>query len=451
MRFRPHPYQRKCIQALLEHPCYGLFLDMGLGKTVITLSAIAELMYDRFEVSRVLIIAPRAVAESTWQDEAAKWDHTRGLTFSTVLGSAQERVVALQKTADCYVINRENVVWLFESAGKIRPKFDMLVVDESTSLKSPQAKRFKALKRHLPEFKRRVILTGTPAPNTLTDLWSQVYILDRGQALGQTVTGYRRTYFKPGRSNGHIVYEYLIRDKAAEHAIYNRLAPICLSLSAADYLTLPERIDNVIRVRMPAGAQEQYKKLKRNLVLDLSGEELTASTAAVLSNKLLQMANGAIYSDDGRVVHIHDAKLDALSDIIEANPGKSILVFYKYRHDLDRLQSAFPEAVQLEGQETMSEWNAGRIPLLLAHPASCGYGLNLQAGGNIIVWFGLTWSLEEYQQANARLYRQGQTSAVIIHHIVATGTMDEAVMRALQQKRVGQDALLQAVKAELAI
>lgn len=447
MRFNPHPYQTRCIEALLEHPCYGLFLDMGLGKTVITLSAIAELIYDRFEIERVLIIAPRAVAESTWQDEARKWDHTKGLTFSTVLGSAKEREAALQKKADCYIINRENVVWLFEQS--CRPRFDMLVVDESTSFKSPSAKRFRSLKRHLPEFKRRVILTGTPAPNTLTDLWSQVYIIDRGQALGKTISGYRRTYFKPGRSNGYIVYEYIIRDKAAEQDIYKRLEPICLSLSAADYLTLPERIDNIIHVRLPEKAMKVYKQLRKDLVLDLAGEELTASSAAVLSGKLLQMSNGAIYADDGTAIHIHDAKIAALQDIVEANEGKSILVFYKYRHDVERLKKAFPDAQILVNRGTMRDWNDGKLSMLLAHPASCGYGLNLQAGGNIIVWFGLTWSLEEYQQANARLYRQGQTSAVIIHHLVAVGTMDEAVMMALKTKRAGQDALLEAVKAEI--
>ncbi len=448
MEFIPHPYQTEAIDRLERLPNYGLFLDMGLGKTIITLTAIQRLIYDSFEVRKVLIVAPRKVAESTWQDEAEKWQHL-DLKFSTVLGSAKEREAALRADADCYVINRENVVWLCQYY-KFQLPFDMLVIDESSSFKNPQAKRFRALRKCRGCFRRVVILTGTPAPNTLIDLWSQIYLLDGGAALGRTITEYRETYFKPDRMNGYIVYSYKLKNDAAEKAIYDAIEPLCMSLKAADYLRLPKRIDNVIRIELPEKAMKAYREMAKDLVLGIGEpDEITAVNAAALSNKLLQMANGRVYTDAGRarVLDIHEAKIEALQEIVEANEGKPILVFYAYQHDLKQLQWKFPEAKCLTGPEELRAWNGGKIPMLLAHPASTAFGLNLQAGGNIIVWYGLTWSLELYQQANARLYRQGQEKPVIINHLVAKGTVDEQVMKAITAKAAGQDALMEAVKA----
>lgn len=448
MNFTPHDYQSIAIERIEKYPKYGLFLDMGLGKTIITLTAIQDLIYDMFEVRKVLIIAPRTVAESTWQDEARKWDHLN-LRFATVLGTANQRKAALAQQADCYVINRENVVWLCEYYGYQLP-FDMVVIDESSSFKNPSAKRFRALRKSLPCFSRVVILTGTPAPNTLMDIWSQIYLLDRGQALGKTITSYRNQYFKPDKMNGYIVYSYKLRDDKAEQEIYKAIAPEVMSLKAADYLTLPPRIDNVITVTMPPKAEKIYKKMAKDLVLGMgTEEEITVANAAALSNKLLQMANGSVYTDEGGIVAVHDSKLEKLLEIRESNEGQPILVFYAYKHDLTKLLQNFPDAKVLEGADELRAWNAGKIPMLLAHPASTAYGLNLQAGGNIIVWYGLTWSLEQYQQANARLYRQGQDKPVIVNHLVTKGTIDEQVMRALQSKAAGQDALLAAVKAEI--
>ena len=401
-----------------------------------------------FAVRKVLIVAPRTVAESTWQDEAKKWQHLQ-LRFSTVLGTPRQRVMALERDADCYVISRDSVTWLCEYYGYRLP-FDMLVLDESSSFKNPQAKRFKALRRARPSFDRVVLLTGTPAPNTLMDIWSQIYLLDGGEALGKTITSYRTRYFRPAQTNGYIVYSYRLRDAKAEQEIYDAIAPEVMSLKAGDYLKLPPRIDNIIRVELDSKAQKTYRTLEKELVLGMgTDDEITAMTAAALSNKLLQLANGSIYTDDGNTVDVHNAKIDKLAEIVEANEGKPILVFYAYKHDLEKLQQNFPEAKLLTGAAEMQEWNQGEIPMLLAHPASCAYGLNLQAGGNIIVWFGLTWSLEQYQQANARLYRQGQDKPVIINHLVTKGTIDEQVMKALQSKAAGQDALLAAVKAKI--
>ena len=451
MIFKPHAYQEEAIKRIEEHPCYGLFLDMGLGKTVVTLTAIQNLKYGLFDVNKVLLIAPRTVAESTWQDEAQKWEHLRGIKFSTVMGSARQRMVALTKEADIYVINRENVVWLCEYL-KYNLPFDMLVVDESSSFKSPTAKRFRALRKCLPCFSRRVILTGTPAPNTLMDLWAQMYLLDGGKALGKTISSYRQKYFKPDKMNGYIVYSYKLLP-GADSLIYDAIAPEVMSLKASDYLELPERIDNIVKCDMGDKARDLYRKMQQDLVLGIgSEEEITAAGAAVLANKLLQMANGCVYTDARQTKFLHDAKLRKLKEIIEANDGKPVLVFYKYQHDLGRLKKEFEDARVLGTEDTaktMKDWNAGKIPILLAHPAACAYGLNLQAGGSIIVWYGLTWSLEQYQQANARIYRQGQTQPVVIHHLVTKGTIDERVMRALSKKEAGQDALLDAVKAEI--
>ncbi|MGE1061819.1 DEAD/DEAH box helicase [Megasphaera paucivorans] len=459
MIFTPHAYQKEGIEYIIGHPDCGLFWEMGLGKTSTVLDAIDALMYDCCSIRKVLIVAPKKVAEATWQDEAVKWDNLRGLTFSTVLGTEDQRKKALRKEADIYVISRDSVVWLMELC-RFRPSFDMLVVDESSSFKNPQAKRFRALRKARPFFKRIVILTGTPAPNNLHDIWAQVYLLDAGKRLGVTLSEFRKNYFKPGRSNGYAVYEWLVRDEKSKKEIYNRVSDICMSLKTKDYLKLPERIDNIIRVQMDETAKQCYKSMKKEMTLELHGAEITALNAAALSNKLLQMANGSVYEDPdpnveyvggyfGGTVQIHKAKLNKLYEIVEDNPGKPVLVFYAFKHDLWTIKSRFPNAVELSGADSVRDWNAGKIEMLVAHPASCGYGLNLQAGGNIIVWYGLTWSLEQYQQANARLYRQGQDKPVIIHHLVTAGTIDEQVIAALQRKRTGQDALMEAIKSHL--
>lgn len=444
MNFQPHPYQSVAIKQILAHTHYGLLLDMGLGKTVSTLMAIESLIYDRLEVKKVLLIAPKKVAESTWSQEASKWAQTRSLRISQVLGSAKDREQALQADADIYVMNRENVIWLCDKyKGKPLP-FDMLVIDESSSFKNPQAKRFKALKRRT--FDRVVLLTGTPAPNTLMDLWPQIYLLDKGERLGRTITEYRRRYFRPDKTNGHVVFSYAL-NPGADSQIYGRITDICMSLKAKDYLTLPDRIDNVIEVVMLDSEKEKYKTMEKEHVLGLGQEnEISALNAASVANKLLQMANGYVYDDEGNLVHIHDQKIDRLKELVDVNEGKPMLVFYNYKHDLAAIKEAFPKATELSDDNDVADWNQGRIQMLLAHPASAGYGLNLQAGGHIIVWYGLTWSLEQYQQANARLHRQGQTEPVIVHHLVTKGTMDEQVMRSLSRKEESQDALLEAIK-----
>ena len=406
--------------------------------------AIESLIYDSLEVKKVLLIAPKKVAESTWSQEASKWAQTRNLRISQVLGSAKDREQALQVDADIYVVNRENVIWLCNKyKGKPLP-FDMLVIDESSSFKNPQAKRFKALKRHT--FDRVVLLTGTPAPNTLMDLWPQIYLLDKGERLGRTITEYRRRYFRPDKTNGHVVFSYAL-NPGADSQIYGRITDICMSLKAKDYLTLPDRIDNVIEAVMSDSETEKYKTMEKEHVLGLGQEnEISALNAASVANKLLQMANGYVYDDEGNLVHIHDQKIDRLKELVDVNEGKPMLVFYNYKHDLAAIKEAFPKATELSDDNDVADWNKGKIQMLLAHPASAGYGLNLQAGGHIIVWYGLTWSLEQYQQANARLHRQGQTEPVIVHHLVTKGTMDEQVMRSLSRKEESQDALLEAIK-----
>ncbi|MEG0835299.1 MAG: DEAD/DEAH box helicase [Christensenellaceae bacterium] len=446
MRFEPHKYQAYSIQRIIENKAVALFLDMGLGKTICTLSAINELMYNRFEVGRVLVIAPKKVAESTWDAEADKWEHTKHLRISKVLGSEAKRKTALNRNADVYVINRENVVWLCQYF-KWRLPFDMVVLDESSSFKNRDAKRFKALRKIRTSIDRIVELTGTPSSNGLMDLWAQVYLLDFGQRLGRTISAYRNNYFIPDARSGHIVYNYKLLN-GSEEKIHKAIGDICFSMSADDWLEMPEKIINVIPVELDTESKARYKMLEREKVLEFGESDVTVGSAAVLSNKLLQLANGAIYDDDKGVQHVHDAKLEALAEIVDAN-DKPMLVFYSFRHDLSRIQAKFPEAKQLESDEDIKAWNVGKIKMLLAHPASAGYGLNLQAGGSIIVWFGLTWSLEQYQQANGRLYRQGQQETVIIHHLVAKGTADEQVMHALECKKAGQDALLDAVKAKI--
>ncbi|WP_422447841.1 SNF2-related protein [Thermoanaerobacterium sp. DL9XJH110] len=447
MKFIPHTYQKYAIQRILEQPAVGLFLDMGMGKTVCALTAAAELLHDRFEVTRVLVIAPLRVAEDTWSREAEKWDHLKYLRIAKVLGSEQQRVAALNSDADIYVINRENVEWLVNYFGKRWP-FDMVIIDELSSFKSSKARRFRALRKVRPLIKRIMGLTGTPAPNGLIDLWAQIYLLDQGERLGKTITGYRERYFEPDKRSRTVIYSWKPKP-GAEKAIFEKLSDICVSMRAEDWLEMPERIDRVIPVQLPQEAQEQYKRLERDLLLPFADGDIVANTAAVLSNKLLQMANGAVYDENRGVKVLHNTKLEVLEEIIEAANGKPVLVFYAYRHDLDRLKAYFPKARTLDTAKDINDWNSGKIPILLAHPASAGHGLNLQAGGHIIVWFGLVWSLELYQQANARLCRQGQTHSVIVHHLVAEGTIDEDVMKALSNKVKGQDALLEAVKARI--
>jgi len=449
MIFKPHVYQEYAIDIIIKYPAAGLFLDMGMGKTVCTLTAASELLHNYFDVVKILVIAPLRVAEDTWSTEAEKWGHLKYLRISKVLGSERERMAALNQRADIYVINRENVEWLVELYGKLWP-FDMVVIDELSSFKNHQAKRFKALRKVRPVVKRIVGLTGTPAPNGLVDLWAQVYLLDRGERLGKNITGYRNRYFEPDKRNQTTIFSYRPKE-GAEESIYEKLSDICVSMSAEDWLDLPERIDNTVNVKMSKAEMGKYEQMEREMLLPFANGDVVADTAAVLSNKLLQLANGAVYDENRGVQEIHKAKLLALGDLVESANGKSVLVFYNYKHDVERikkhLEKLKPRA--LETSKDIKDWNSGKIQVLLAHPASAGHGLNLQTGGNIIVWFGLTWSLEFYQQANARLDRQGQTESVIVHHLVVENTIDEDVMRVLSGKAEGQNALLEAVKARI--
>lgn len=445
MRYKPHNYQQFATDFILNQSICCLMLDMGLGKTVITLTALWQLALDSFDVSRVLVIAPKRVAEDTWPKELAKWEHLTGLTSSLVLGSAAERKAALQKKAFLYIINRENVTWLVKNHYW---DFDMVVIDELSSFKSNKAERFKAMKKVRPMITRIVGLTGTPAPNTLLDLWPQMYLMDMGQRLGRFVGGFRDRFFLPDKRNREIIYSYKPRE-GAEDAIYALISDICISMKAADYLDMPERIDNRIEVSMSPKERKLYDDFQKDMVLSIGDEELDAVNAAALSNKLLQMANGAVYGEDKKVIPIHDRKLDALEDLVEAANGKPLLVAYWYKHDLQRIKARFKNARCIDTAKDIDDWNAGKIPLALIHPASAGHGLNLQDGGCTIVWFGLTWSLELYQQLNARLWRQGQKHTVVIHHIVTKGTHDEDVMRALENKDTRQSALIEAVRARI--
>lgn len=408
-------------------------------------------MYEDLEVDKVLVIAPLRVAESTWDAEIKKWEHLKHLKYSKVLGSAAKRKAALKENADIYLINRENVTWLVGQYGSAFP-FDMVVIDELSSFKSHKASRFKALKLIRPLVKRVVGLTGTPAPNTLIDLWSQMYLLDMGERLGKTVGKYRREYFNPGQTNGHIVYNYKLKGKDSKEAIYERISDICVSMKAKDYLDLPERIDRKVNIELPVNIKKRYEDFEKEMILQFADEEeISVANAAGLSNKLLQFSNGAVYNDDKDAIEIHDSKLKALEEILDCSNGQPVLVFYSFKHDYDRICKHLKKykPKKLQGSEDIETWNKGNIQLLLAHPASCGHGLNLQAGGNLIVWFGLNWSLELYQQANARLDRQGQTKNVIVHHLVSKGTIDEDVLRALERKETGQNALMDAIKARV--
>jgi SNF2 family DNA or RNA helicase len=445
MQYKAHDYQEYAKEQIIKKKACGLFLEPGLGKTVITLSAIWDLMFDYFEISKVLVIAPLRVAENTWTEELEKWDHLSFLRISKVLGSEKERIEALKAPADIYVINRENVAWLSELG---EWDFDMLVIDELSSFKNASSKRFKALRRKRPGIDRVVGLTGTPSTNGLMDLWSEIYLLDQGKRLGKTLSNYRADFFVPDRMNGWIVYSYRPRPRAEEW-IYSRLSDLCVSMKSQDFLQMPERLERDVTVKLPPAAREKYKELEREMVAKLEGKTVDAVNAAVLTNKLLQMASGAVYDENKAVAELHSAKLDALEDLIEAANGKPVLIYYNYRHDKERIQKRFKEAWEIKTPEDFRSWNLGEIPVAIAHPASMGHGLNLQHGGSTVIWFSLPWSLELYQQANARLWRQGQKDTVVIFRLIAEGTIDRDVVRALAKKDLTQENLMQAVKARV--
>lgn len=447
MRFIPHDYQRRAIEKILTTPACGMFLEMGLGKTVIALTAAKLLIYDRFAIFRVLVIAPLKVAEDTWSREAQKWDHLQDLKIAKILGSATQRKAAAESEADIYVVNRENVVWLTKLFPGDMWRWDMVIIDELSSFKSNQAERFKAMRRIRPHIDRIVGLTGTPNPNGYMDLWAQIFLLDQGERLERTIGRYRQLYFRPGKGNGYVTYEWRLLPEA-DKVIQKKISDIVVSMRAEDYLNLPERIENDVRIILPPAVLRKYRKMERDRLLELDNEEtITATNAAAVMGKLLQMTGGASYNDDGGFSVFHSEKIRALQDIIDT-AGSPVLVFYGYRHERERLLEAMAklDPRELQSEDDISDWNSGKIRILIAHPASVGYGLNLQAGGHVIVWYSLPWSLELYQQANARLHRQGQTKAVVINHLIAVGTVDEQVISSLQKKDTGQAALMAALR-----
>lgn len=449
MKYNPHDYQQYATEFISTHPISALLLDMGLGKTSITLTAINNLLFDSFEVHKVLVVAPLRVARDTWLAEIEKWEHLKNLRYSVVVGTAQERISALHVPADIYIINRENIQWLVEESG-LPFDFDMAVIDELSSFKNHLSKRFRAFMKVRPKLKRIVGLTGTPAGNGLMDLFAEFKLLDMGERLGRLIGQYRNAYFQPDKRNGMVIYSYKPLPNA-ERQIYDKISDITISMKAADHLKMAELISAEYTIQLSEKEKEKYDHLKKDLILSTEDNEVTAANAASLSNKLSQMANGAVYSDDESVIQIHDRKLDALEDIIESMNGKTLLVAYWFKHDLERIQKRF-EIREIKSSADISDWNSGKIPVALIHPASAGHGLNLQSGGSTLVWFGLTWSLELYQQTNARLWRQGQTAdTVVIQHIIAKGTIDEQIMKALKAKDTTQAALISAVKADLEV
>lgn len=449
MKYSPHEYQQYATEFIKDTSACAIFLDMGLGKTSITLTAINNLLFDSFDVHKVLVIAPLRVARTTWSEEIEKWEHLKMLRYSVAVGTETDRLSALRTPADIYIINRENIGWLVEGSG-VPFDFDMLVIDELSSFKNHNTKRFKALMKVRPKVKRIVGLTGTPSSNGLMDLFAEFKLLDMGERLGRFIGQYRTNYFLPDKRNGQIIYSYKPMPDA-EQRIYDKISDITISMKAADHLKMPELVSTEYVVQLSDKEREKYERLKKDLVLSEDNEEVTAANAASLSNKLSQMANGAVYSDDESVIEIHDRKLDALEDIIESMNGKTLLVAYWFKHDLERIRKRF-EIREIKSSEDISEWNSGKIPVALIHPASAGHGLNLQSGGSTLVWFGLTWSLELYQQTNARLRRQGQTAdTVVIQHIIAKGTIDEQIMKALKAKDTTQAALIAAMKADMEV
>lgn len=459
-RYEPKPHQQIAERWLMEKPKACLFLDMGLGKTVVTLTCLDRHLREEMDIDRALVIAPASVAETVWQQEARKWGHLQMLRVERVVGTQKQRIAALERRADVYVIGRDNVQWLVEYLHGRWP-YDAVVLDELSSFKNSSSKRWRMLKRVIGQSQIVWGLTGTPAPNGYIDLWAEMYLVDNGDRLGKFVTRFRDQYFSPGRRKGPVVYEWRIK-RGAQREIDRKLGDICLSMSKGDWLAMPELIVNTVTVRMSEQERRLYDQFKREHILPLlKGAEGTLEnmdaavvgpTAAAVQGKLLQLANGNVYDDEGAVFHVHDRKLDALEEISEAAVGNPVLVFYWFKHDLEALRKRFPQAVELRDaarEDVIARWNRGEIPMLLCHPASAGHGINLQEGGHIAVWYGLTWSLELYQQANARLYRQGQTERVIVHHIVAEDTVDGIVMDALQKKDATQQGLLDALKTYL--
>lgn len=447
-----HEYQRESIQHIIENRFSALFLEMGLGKTVSTLTAIQYLMYDDLDITSVLVIAPKRVAENVWTEEIEKWEHLKHMKVSLISGTPAQRRKAIQQTADIYLLGRDNVKWLCDQYGGSVLPFDMLVLDELSSFKNPKSQRFKALRKVQSSFRRVVGLTGTPAPNGLIDLWGQIYLLDRGERLGKFVSHYRDEYFRPDKRNGAIVYSYKLKDKSEER-IYSKIGDICMSMKAEDYLKLPGRIENNIKIKMPAAIRNKYEEFEKDQVMTLLKDDQTISAvnAAALSTKLLQFANGAIYDEDGGVHEVHDLKIETIKELIEDANGKPILIAWTFRHDRDRLMEALKKYKprELKDGKDIADWNSGKIQIMLMHPASGGHGLNLQAGGHIIIWFGQTWSLELEQQFNARLDRQGQKNVVIVNKLICSNTIDEDVIRAQKRKKSGQDGLMDAVKSRI--
>lgn len=453
MKYEPHSYQAYATQRIVDAPAVGLFLDMGLGKTVITLTAVNELRYHRFQIARCLVVAPKKVAEATWITEAAKWDHLRHLRIVPILGSAKRRMAAVHTPGDVWVVNRENVSWLVDYCRNAWP-FDMVVLDESSSFKNASSKRFKSLRLVRPRIRRLVELTGTPSPNGLEDLWAQIYLLDGGVRLGKTLTSYREAFFTQDYSHPGQMYRTYTPQADAEGRIKAAISDICVSMKAEDYLALPDYVEDVIPVALDAKARKAYDRLERDMLLQVDDSTITAGTAAVLNGKLLQLCSGAVYDESGQAAHVHDCKIEAFLELVEGLHGEHALVFYWFQHERDRIVSALANSglkVRVYNvPEDESAWNAGEVDIMLAHPMSCGYGLNLQAGGHHAVWFGYpNWALELYQQANKRLHRQGQQHPVICHHLVVQGGMDEAVVAALHDKGDAQAALMDALKARI--
>lgn len=446
MRYVAHNYQNYAKNFILAHKVSALFLDCGLGKTITTLTAINELMYDSFEIGKVLIIAPLRVAQSTWKEEIEKWDHLNLLRYSIAVGDEKERIRALKQNSDIYIINRENVDWLVTKSG-IDFNFDMLIIDELSSFKSYTSKRFKSLLKIRPYFERVVGLTGTPSSNGLMDLWAEFRVLDLGERLGRYITHYRNEYFLPDKRNGAVIFSYKPQ-KNAEERIYRRLADMTISMKSTEYLKMPELILNELEINLDEEDQIKYKKFKKEMVMTIQEKEIDAINAASLSNKLIQLANGSIYDEDKKFYEVHNKKLDKLEEIIESANGKPVLVAYWFKADKERIEKRF-KVREIKTADDIKQWNMGMISLALIHPASAGHGLNLQSGGSTLVWFSLTWSLELYQQTNARLYRQGQKDTVVIHHLITKNTIDEDIMKSLKRKDKTQEALMRAVKARI--
>ena len=447
MNFSPHNYQSYAIDYIETHPVAAVLLDMGLGKTVISLTAIADLLFDSFEAHRILVVAPLRVARDTWPAEISKWQHLKHLTYAVAVGTVKERKAALSAGADITIINRENLGWLIDSSGH-EFDYDMVIIDELSSFKNHKSKRFQSLMKVRPKIKRIIGLTGTPSSNGLMDLWAEFKLLDFGERLGRFITHYRNNYFIPDKRNGEIIYSYKPMPYA-EDAIYRKISDITISMKSTDHLQMPELITSQYEVQLSEDEERRYEELKADFILELPEGEITAANAASLTGKLSQLANGAIYDDEGNIVEFHDRKLDALEDIIESANGKPLLVAYWFKHDLQRIKKRF-DVREIKTSKDIIDWNNGDIPVAVIHPASAGHGLNLQAGGSTLIWFGLTWSLELYQQTNARLWRQGQSSGtVVIEHIITKGTIDERILKALSLKEVSQNALIDAVKANL--